>query len=173
MVTLDEYKNYLLNNYRYKIDSLPEKARERERLLSKYYPDEFLNKIINDTYEFAIDIFNSETLKYGYCHFEIDDDTTFGIDLNITGGGYSDKLYKDSNERIISEHILETIFGKSFYINVECDEIERECEEDVLSFDYHYYLYMQGFPKNLDEIKDKLFSEIKYSDLRLIKRLNR
>ena len=115
--------------------------------------------VITDTYEFTKDIFNSETLAHGYCDFEIDDDTSFGIDLMITGGGYSDRLYKDSQDRIISSHILENIFGKSFHIDVKCEEIERECEDDVLSFDYHYSLYMQGFPNNLKEIKEGLFGK--------------
>ena len=161
MITLEEYKKYLLSGYRWKIDSLLDKVKERERLLSRKYPDEFLDKIIIDTYEFTKDIFNCETLQYGYCDFEIDKDTSFGIDLMIGGGGYSDILYKDSEDRIISEHILETIFGKSFYINVKCEEIERESEEDILSFDYHYSLYMQGFPNNLKEIKEKMFGKEK------------
>ena len=161
MITLEEYKNYLLNNYKYEIDSLPDKIKERERLLARNYPDEFLNLVINNTYEFIKDIFNCETLKYGYCNFEIDDDTSFGIDLMITGGGYSDRLYKDSEDRIISEHILETIFGKSFYINVKYEEIEHECEEDILSFDYCYSLYMQGFPNDLNELKKSLFGKTK------------
>ena len=161
MMTLEEYKNYLLNVYKYKIDSLLNKVKERENLLKRCYPDEFLNRVINDTCEFAKDVLNSETIKYGYCNFEIEEDTSFGIDLMITGGGYSDHLYKDSLNRIISEYILERIFGKSFYINVRCEEIERDCEDDVLSFDYHYSLYMQGFPNNLDEIKECLFGKIK------------
>ncbi len=161
MITLEEYKKYLLNVYRYKIDSTPEKFKKREILLANNYSDDFLSKVISDTYEFTKEIFNCETLQYGYCDFEIDEDTSFGIDLMITGGGYSDTLLKDSEDRIISEHILETIFGKSFYINVKCEEIECESEEDILSFDYHYSLYMQGFPNNLKEIKEKLFGKEK------------
>ena len=156
MITLEKYKEYLLNHYKYKIDSLEKNVQRRKEILRKCYPDELLNRIITDTYEFAKKILNSETIEYGYCNFEIDDDTSFGINLFISGGGYSDKLYKDADDKIISEHILETIFGKSFDINVRCEEIERECEEDVLSFDYHYSLYMQGFPNDLSEIKEKI-----------------
>ena len=53
---------------------------------------------------------------------------------------------------MISKHILETIFGKQFYIEVKCKEIER---------DYHYSLYMQGFPNNLKDIKEKFFGKEK------------
>ena len=43
-----------------------------------------------------------------------------------------------------------------FDIEVKCDEVEHDCDDDVLSFDYHYSLYMQGFPKNINEIKKQL-----------------
>ena len=161
MITLNEYKYYLLNNYKYEIDSLPERVKEREQLLTKFYSDEFLNKIINDTYEFTIDIFNCDTLEYGYCKFEIDNDFSCGIDLMISGGGYSDYLFKDSYGRVISEHILKIIFGDLFCIEIKDDEIERECEEGVFSFDYNYSIYMQGFPTNMDEIKEKILNNIR------------
>ena len=159
MISLEEYKKYLLNSYCYPIDSLPDRVKERKYFLERNYPDNFLNKVIEDTYLFVKDIFNCETLKHGYCDFEIDDDTSFGIYLNISGGGYSDNLFEDNEGKIISEYILKTVFGSSFYIEIKCDEIDRDCEEDVLSYDYHYSLYMQGFPNNLDEIKDKYLSD--------------
>lgn len=155
MITLEEYKEYLLSYYRYNIDSLPEKRKEREFLLSKFYKDDLLNKIINDSYSFVEDIFNCDTLEYNYCSFDLDDDTSFGISLNISGGGYSDYLYEDNNGKIISSHILHQIFGNNLMIEVKCDEVERECEEDVLSYDCYYSLYLQDFPKDLDKIKEK------------------
>ena len=39
--------------------------------------------------------------------------------------------------------------------------INPECEEEVVCFDYHYSLYMQGFPNNLKDIKEKLFGKEK------------
>ncbi len=156
MITLNEYKKALIDFYRYQIDSTSEKRKEREFHLKRQFSDETLNKIIHDTYSFAKDVVNSNTVKYNYCSFDIEDDNTFGIFLNISGGGGSDYIYKDSKSRLISDSILRKIFGNSFFIEVKVDEVERECEEDVLSFDYHYRLYMQGFPKNIDEIKEEL-----------------
>lgn len=156
MITLEEYKTRLLDFYRYPIDSTQEKRKEREFLLKRQFSDKFLKKILNDTYSFAKDVVNSDTVKHNYCSFDIEDDNSFGIFLNISGGGNSDYIYEDSKSRLISDYILRKIFGNMFYIEVKVDEIERECEDDVLSFDYHYCLYMQGFPKDLDEIKEKL-----------------
>jgi len=159
MITFEEYKQYLLDYHRYKIDELPEKVDERKKMLKAFYPDDFLKKVVSDTYEFTKDIFECDTLKDGYCDFEIDEDTNSGIYLNISGGGNSDELYRDNNGKVISWYILHKLFGEYFDIEVRCDQIERECEDDVLSFDYHYCLYMQGFPDNMDEIKENLFGK--------------
>ena len=158
-ITLEEYKEYLLNYYRYAIDSTPEKRKEREIHLKRQYSDETLKQIINDTYSFAKDVLNSETIKHNYCSFEIEEDKSFGINLFISGGGSSDYIYVDSNNRLISRYILHTIFGEYFSIEVKEEEIERECEEDVLSYDYHYSLYMQGFPNDIEDIKERLFKK--------------
>ena len=159
MLTLDEYKNYLLGFYRYPYDSIPSKRKEREFHLQRQYSDEQLEKIINDSYSFAKDVLETDTIKNDYCSFELDEDNSFGINLFLCGGAYSDYIYIDNDNRTISNHILESIFGNTLIIEVKCDEIERECEEDVLSFDYHYSIYMQGFPDNLNEIKDNLFGK--------------
>ena len=67
-------------------------------------------------------------------------------------------LFKDLYDRAISKHILSTIFGNLFHIEIRYDEIERECDDNTISFDYHYYVYMQGFPNNMDEIRNNFFN---------------
>ena len=119
MITLNEYKKTLIDFYRYQIDSTLEKRKEREFHLKRQFSDETLNKIIHDTYSFAKDVVNSNTVKYNYCSFDIEDDNTFGIFLNISGGGDSDYIYKDSKSRLISDSILRKIFGNSFFIEVK------------------------------------------------------
>ena len=156
MITLEKYKEYLLNYFRYEIDNTIEKRKEREIFLKKQFSDKELTKIISDTYSFAKDILKSETVRYGYYAEELDNDNSFGIHLFITGGGDADNIFCDSKNRLISEYIMSKIFGEMFQIEVRCEEIERECEDDVISFDYHYYLYIQGFPKNREEIKQEL-----------------
>ena len=161
MITLEEYKHTLLNYYRWPIDGTLDRYKEREKRLNILYPDEFLSKVIEDSYSFLEDILSSDTLEDNYCKFDLDEDTSFGIDLLISGGGDSDDLYKDASGKMISGRILRSVFGEYFHIEVRCNEIERECEEDVLSFDYHYYLYMQGFPKNIKEIKEQYLGKSK------------
>ena len=43
-------------------------------------------------------------------------------------------------------------------IELRTEEVEREVEDDMFTFDYNYYIYMQGFPENLDEVR-KLLSK--------------
>lgn len=162
MLTLEEYKMLLINTYRYEIDNNDAKRKERSISLSKQYGDSYLQKIITDTYEFINDIFSQDTINNGYCSFPLAENTTSYISLNLVGGYYSDTLFTVLNNKIISESILENIFGKKFYIEVEEEEIDFETnDEDIISFDCIYSLYMQGFPDNMQEIKEKLFGKSK------------
>lgn len=167
MISLGEYKEYLVNYYRHECDNNEIKRQVRNLELSKKYPDELLQKIINDTYAFIKDIFNSPTVKDGYCYFELEEDTTSYISLNITGGGFADTLFTDLQGRMISRHILKKVFGNLFYIDIKEDEIPFETKDEfIMSFNYRYSLYMQDFPKNMNEIKQKIFGQSK----QLIKR---
>lgn len=80
----------------------------------------------------------------------------FFINLRLTGGYYSDKIYIDANGRYISEYLLTNIFGKNIQIEIRVDEYERELEDDILSYDYKYFLYIQGIPSNLDSVSFSL-----------------
>ena len=156
MINLEEYKNVLVNIYRYEIDNSESKREERKELLNKRYSDEYLNKIITDTYNVIKSIFDIS--DNGYCDISMDDDTTCYISLNLTGGYSSDILYIDSYGNIISRYILKETFGNLLSISVK--EIEHDFdtgEPDIISFDYSYSLYLQNFPTNMKEIKENLF----------------
>ena len=129
MVTIDEYKKYLLN-----------------------IEDNYLEQIINDTYDFIKDIFLCESLIQGYCELKLKDNTVNYISLNIPGTKV-DELYTDIKGRLISNYILKQVFGDSFIIYIQEDMSFHE-ELGIIS---NYSLYMQGFPNNLDEIKNELF----------------
>ena len=101
MITIEEYKKYLIDYYKYEIDNNNDKRKERRIELSRKYNDELLNKIIVDTYDFIKDIFNSDTINKGYCSFELEDDTTSILSLNICGGGLQDTIITDMNDRNI------------------------------------------------------------------------
>ena len=161
MIALEEYKMFLVNYCKYNIDRSYEQIKIRQKYLDKYYGDEYLKKIIIDTYELINQIFEFDTINFGYCSFDIDEDNTTGINLNITGGGFSDTLYIYQNEKLISEYILKQTFGKHFQIYIKNEFIPFETDDDILSFNFKYLLYMQGFPKNINEIKEKLFGKEK------------
>lgn len=157
MMTLDEYKNYLINFSSWNIDNNKEAITARKELLNKLYSDTDLTKIIIDTYDFANAVLISDKIKWEYYEAEVNDyDNCFFINLRLTGGYYSDKIYIDANGRYISEYLLTNIFGKNIQIEIRVDEYERELEDDILSYDYKYFLYIQGIPSNLDSVSSSL-----------------
>ena len=74
--------------------------------------------------------------------------------MNLHEGWYSDILFvDDTSERIISKFLIHQVFGNHLQINIKCDEIEDTSDEDILIYYCRYYIYMQGVPENIDEIK--------------------
>ena len=61
------------------------------------------------------------------------------------------------------------IFGRNVMIELRDEEIEREVEDDMFTFDYNYYIYMQGFPEDLSVVR----SSISSSEMKLSKHNNR
>ena len=144
MITLEEYKDYLISVYKYEIDNSLEKRNQRKEYLSKQYSDAYLNKIIIDTLKISNEIIEHKELNYyliklkeSYCMKT--------ISLNLCGGWHSDMIYEDENNNLISEHILKQIFGKTTIIEIEEKEYEFDSgDDDILSFDYEYFLYLQN-----------------------------
>jgi len=159
MITLEEYKEYLINHYRSAYDNNPEKREERKRILERKYSDEDLQIIISQTYDFIRDVLLSDTLELGYVKIPVYDDTTEYISLNLVGGYFTDMYIIDDNGRQISEYIINKFFGKriDFEIREEVTEIE---EDDIVGLYPEYFIYMQGFPKNIEEIKKEFFKPI-------------
>ncbi|MBR4178257.1 MAG: hypothetical protein IKR57_02780 [Bacilli bacterium] len=160
MITLDEYKKHLVGVYKYEIDNTKAKIYNRKDILGKTLNDFQLQRIINDTYDFIKDVLSCDTINRDYCKFELEDDTTSYIYLNLVGGYNSDTLYKDFKNRTISKYIVKHVLGDRLYIGIEEEEIER-IDDDLIYFDYRYYLYMQGFPDDIDDLKNKLFGKTK------------
>lgn len=161
MISLDEYKKHLIDFYKWEYDNNIVKRQEREKALSKQYNDELLSKIIDNTNDFVIDIFNSETINYGYCKFELEEDTTSYISLKLGGGWPSDRLFTDMRGRLISVYLLHNIFGDQLMIEVITEGYEFTEDDEIFGVDFEYSLYMQGFPKNIDEIKKEVVGKSK------------
>ena len=154
MISLTDYKNYLIESYHHEIDNTAEKREERREELEKNYGDFQLLRIINDTYSFVLSVLNSDVEEKGYYKFPIDYDTTDYISLNLSGGWHSDKLIMDSRGRMISNYILKQVFGPLIDFGVR-EELREYEDGDIVGYDADYSIYMQGFPKNLDEVKEK------------------
>ncbi len=157
MITLKEYKQYLINQYHYETDNTPEKKEERKQLLEKKYSDDELTTIINNTYFFIKDVLDNAYIEEGFDNYKIPlpEDTTSHISLNLMGGYHSDTLYRDDKGRVISKYITKQFFGGYFYIDLLEEEREVETEDDV-DFEYDYYIYMQNFPKKIHRYKREI-----------------
>lgn len=155
MTKLEEYKNYLIKSYVHEIDNTEDKILERQKYLEKNYSDDYLHKIILDTYK-IIDLICQEKSN-DYYNIKLEENNPKYISLNLTGGWHSDTMYEDVNGNLISEYILKKFFGNTLIIEQKIIEYEFDTEDpDILSFDYEYYLYMQGFAnksKNKQKIK--------------------
>ena len=164
MITLDEYKKALIEHYYHLCDAGSEKEYQRSINLATYYKDELLQRIIDNTYSFVEHLFNSTAIEDGYYYEELEDDVSFYIKLGLTGGHSSDYIIVDSNDQMISEYIMRKIFG-NIEFDVEEDittyEAESHDDYDVMSFCSRIYLYIQSFPKNIDEIKDRFLKDKK------------
>lgn len=161
-MTLAEYKKSLIDYYRYEFDNCESKRLEREEILSRNYSDQYLNKVISDTYSLAREIFDMETVKAGYCEIELKLDSYSNwsevISLNLLMGHSSDELYYETNDRIISKYILKKIFGKNIMIYDDVDELDLEMDDlGIVSYAPYPYLYMQNFPNNMEEIKKNIY----------------
>jgi hypothetical protein len=75
-----------------------------------------------------------------------------------------DVFFRYNNHRMdykekIKKVLFYILFGNSFMIYIREDEIEEVNEDDIYSLYDEYYLYMQGFPNNMNEIKEELFGK--------------
>lgn len=146
MITIEEYKQYLTNTYKHEIDNTEERRENRKVYLTNHYKDEYLNKIIKDTSNLINIILNISNINYYF--IKMSDYNVQYISLNLTGGWNSDTIYEDIDGNLISEHILKKTLGNQLSIDIKEIAHEFDTEDpDILSYDYEYYLYLQGFEK--------------------------
>ena len=152
MINVDRYKEYLINFFRDEYDNNDEKRAERKELLNKNYNDNFLERVITDTYDFLYDLLNNENIKNGYYYLPLEEDTTIYLSLGILGGYSSDYIYVTPSNRLVSRYIVKKELGQNFYF-------EKEEKEQTDDNTIEYFLYMRNFPMNTSEIKENLFGK--------------
>ena len=161
MINLARYKNDLINYYRDEDDNNFEKREKRRETLNKHYDDNFLARIIDDTYDFLHDLLNNESIKNGYYYLPLEEDTIFYISLGLSGGYSSDYIYVTPGNRLVSKYIVKKELGQNFYFEMDEKESTTDSQTNI-----EYYLYMRNFPLEIKQIKEKLFGKT------LVKRSN-
>lgn len=161
MISLEEYKEHLISYYKYEYDNSLEKKEERRNALSKRYSDEYLQKVISDTYDFIKEVLYSEQIKKGTYRLDLFEDSEKDIWLNIVGGGCSDRIFKDEKDREISRYILVHFFrgyNRRFSAEYIVEEKDYDCGDSPFVEVYEdYYLKLQSFPQDIDAIKNEMF----------------
>ena len=160
MITLDKYKKYMVDYYDDIYDSTVNKKSERKKLLSDIYSDARLQKVIIQSYDFIKDILNDKKAREnGYICIELDKYRVYDlIAIDRFRERECDTWYYDSNDRIISEYILKRTFGKNICIERINEEVVYDVgEDDIFGVEEEYKLRISNFPKNMEEIRRKLF----------------
>ena len=163
MFKIEEYKKYLIDYYCNECDNNELKRNKRKEYLERNYSDEFLQRIIQDTLSFiSFFVENNFNNKKGYIEIDLLENLG-GINLNISGGWFSDVLYSFGtyeNELIISRHLLEEFLGNNFRI-----EEDHKVEERVDIFDEdvytEYYYPLIRITGNFGLLQEK-YNELKY-----------
>lgn len=135
-MNLDTYKNYLISYYYHECDNNDVKREERNNAINKRYSNEFLLKIIENTKDVFQTLlttmhesgnFYQDNIFYSLHYF---DDNR--ISSNCTGGWCPDIIINLDYEKkqCISLYLLRQLFGISFHIYHDYDEIEYYNEEE-------------------------------------------
>lgn len=160
-ISLNEYKNYLVNKYIHECDNNETERTKRESILNTNYKDEFLESIIIGTYDLVAKIIEmSENDYYGYIKLPLEcEPNMIHINLNLTGGWVSDIVVKDSLNNFYSIGLLKEVFGDFFTIEPDWIEMTEEYDEidddiSILSEIPSYYLYIQCKKEIIDNVKN-------------------
>lgn len=154
-VNLNRYKEYLNNYYIYPCDC--DSIQKRKDYIKKYYPDNFLGKVVEDTKKFVLSLVRQMVLQ-----MPDENDKVFVKEMvssyiykdilnGCLGGYHADKLICPDEFRpnfLVSLYLIKTYFGENFIFDLY-DDIEDEYDEaeEVGSFSCATYLYICGSKK--------------------------
>ena len=161
-ISLDSYKKYLIDHYKYECDNNEICRQRRKDSLERQYTDELLNSIIDGTYRFIDKILELSSSDYpGYIEIPLDFEADISyLFLNLTGGWMSDTIVRDSDGNFYSVGLIRCAFGPYFIIEpskVKYNEEEDIIDEDtfILSEIPNYSLYIQCNKDILDSVRQK------------------
>jgi hypothetical protein len=129
-------------------------------LLNSKYNNGYLDNIIEGTYNLVNKIIKmSENSSYEFIEIPLEyEPSIVYIDLNLTGGWWSDIVVSDSDNNFYSIGLLKKIFGPLFGIDpckVEfTDEWDEDDEFSILSQIPSYSLYIQYQKEIVDNLRN-------------------
>ena len=175
MISVDKYKEELVNTYRYECDNTDEKRKTRRNDLEEHTSDEMLDGIIKGTEAFIKKILSLSEKNYpGFIRIPLEEEPTEKrISLNLVGGASSDRIYLDSDGNYYSMRILLDTFGDGFHIE-PCrtdfiDEIDRG-EITIISEIPSYSLYIQCKKSVIDKVRREFADKRKQGKTVFVKR---
>lgn len=175
-ISLEQYKDYLINSYKHEYDNTEYQITKRKKILKNKYKDDYLESIVLGTYQLVNKILEiSDDNYHGYINIPLEKkpDITY-INLDLCGGWMSDTIIDDSDNNFYSINLLKKIFGPFFSIEPCKIELTEEVDSDddivIMSEIPSYYLYIQCKKEVLDNAKNYfLKSESSTKILRITK----
>ena len=168
-LTLDYYKNYLVNYFFNECDNNKEKRMERRRILEKRLSDDFILEVINNTKEFYISLLE-KNIKDGVISFNLTNDLKY-IFTNCTGGYHPDVLFvidELDEEKYISKYLLELCLGKICKTYFDTTEMEYIDDENGLIVGCIYELPKIVIVGDFSSLNN--FENINYNFKRILKK---
>lgn len=170
---LENYKNYLIGVFHYEIDNNETSENKRRKVLNNHYGDEQLQKIIDDTLSFSIYLLECNLQnETRWCDIDLLEDADY-IFLNLTGGWFSDTLYKincKDSEITISRYLLKRFLGNDFKIYEDSyGEETSDVDDDFEIYNEYYYPFIRiiGDFQQLEE-KYQSLKELKQNELIMV-----
>ena len=164
-ITLEQYKKYLVSRYNWECDNTEQGRLKRMSLLNHRYTDEYLKNIVIGTYNFVNKIIEKyEKIYWNSITIPLEKEPNIGhIELNLSGGWWSDTIVSDSDNNFYSIGLVEKIFGPHFIIEPNRIEFYEEIDEDddlcIVSEIPTYYLYIQCKKDIIKEVKTKILNK--------------
>ena len=155
MIELNEYKQMLVNK-----SSYDRKTKlESQKNLILEHSDEFLQSVIDETYQFIDEVTNPKIHILHYNRILVYNKRIISIFLDKNNRVPVDKIYFDDTGKMISATIMQNVFGKQlniFYCNHEVEYNEEFDEEGYIE----YALYFEYIlPENCEKIRNELFGQ--------------
>lgn len=158
-ISLEEYKDYLVNTYMHECDNNEFGRNKRRVLLANCYTDTYLESVISGTYNLVNKIFDLSEDNYpGFIEIPLDYEPDIHyLSLNLTGGWMSDTIVRDSDNNFYSLGILRKVFGPMFIIEPSKVEFYEEIDEDddfsIVSEIPSWSFYFQCSKEAIDSAK--------------------